>query len=165
MSRAENARITEAEYLALDRESIEKHEYWFGKLAVMPPASARHVLIVGNIAGALSDRLRRRPDHAFGSALRLCVKRECCYLYPDVMVCGRPELLDDRQDTLVNPELIAEVMSPASRDYDRGDKFQQYRGISSFREYLLVDQEKVHVERYRKQGDGTWSLWETECQK
>jgi Uma2 family endonuclease len=64
---------------------------------------------------------------------------------------------------LLNPDLIVEVLSESTRNYDRGDKFQQYRGIPSFREYLLVGQERVHVERYSKQSDGTWSLWETDA--
>jgi Uma2 family endonuclease len=70
--------------------------------------------------------------------------------------------LDDKLDTLLNPDLIVEVLSESTRNYDRGDKFQQYRGITSFREYLLVDQAKTHVEWYSKQSDGTWSLWETD---
>jgi Uma2 family endonuclease len=70
--------------------------------------------------------------------------------------------LDDKLDTLLNPDLIVEVLSESTRNYDRGDKFQQYRGIPSFREYLLVDQAKAHVERYSKQLGGTWSLWETD---
>ena len=73
--------------------------------------------------------------------------------------------MDRNLDTLLNPDLIVEVLSESTRNYDRGDKFQQYRGIPSFREYLLVDQAKAHVERYAKQNDGTWSLWETDSLK
>ena len=162
MSKVERKKFSAAEYLSIDRQSIEKHEFWFGKISAMPGASMRHVVIVGNIAGELGNQLRQRPDHVFSSALRLCVSLDLCYTYADLVVCGRPKLLDDKQDTLLNPDLIVEVMSPSSRDYDRGDKFQQYRGIPSFREYVLVDQEKVDVERYSKQTDGTWSLWETD---
>lgn len=92
--------------------------------------------------------------------MRRCDHR---YTYPDVVVvCGQPRFLDGELDTLLNPDLIVEVLSESTRNYDRGDKFQQYRGIPSFREYLLVDQAKAHVERYAKQNDGTWSLWETD---
>ena len=99
----------------------------------------------------------------YSTDLRLCVDADQRYTYPDVAVIrDRPRCLDDTLDTLLNPDLIVEVLSESTRNYDRGDKFQQYRGIPSFREYLLVDQAKAHVERHTKQPDGTWSLWETD---
>jgi len=148
----------------MDRQSSENHEFAYGEIFAMPGASARHVVIVGNIAGELSNQLRQRPDRVYSSALRLCVHPDRCYTYPDVVVvCDKPQLLDDQFDTLLNPDLIVEVLSESTRNYDRGDKFQHYRGIASFREYLLVDQTRVHIERYTKQSDGTWSLWETDA--
>jgi Uma2 family endonuclease len=129
----------------------------------MGGASARHVEIVGNISRELGNQLRHRPCRVYSTDLRLCVDADRRYTYPDiVVVCGQPRFLDDELDTLLNPDLIVEVLSESTRNYDRGDKFQQYRGIPSFREYLLVDQAKAHVERYSKQNDGTWSLWETD---
>ena len=99
----------------------------------------------------------------YSTELRLCVDADQRYTYPDVVVvCGQPRFLDGELDTLLNPDLIVEVLSESTRNYDRGDKFQQYRGIPSFRECLLVDQANAHVERYAKQNDGTWSLRETD---
>jgi Uma2 family endonuclease len=163
MSKQQKARFTAAEYLSMERNSSEKHEFAFGEIYAMSGASARHVEIVGNNAGELRNQLRQRPCRVYSTDLRLCVDANHRYTYPDVVVvCGQPQFLDDQLDTLLNPDLIVEVLSESTRNYDRGDKFQQYRGIPSFREYVLVDQAKVHVERHTKQPDGTWSLWETD---
>jgi len=163
MSKQQKARVTVAEYLSMERNSLEKHEFAFGEIYAMGGASAMHVEIVGNIVRELGNQLRQRPCRVYSTDLRLCVDAAYRYTYPDVVVvCDEPRFLDDQLDTLLNPDLIVEVLSESTRNYDRGDKFQQYRGIPSFREYLLVDQAKAHVERYSKQQDGTWSLWETD---
>jgi Uma2 family endonuclease len=163
MSKQIKARFTAPEYLSMERNSREKHEFAFGEIYAMGGASARHVEIVGNIVRELGNQLRQRPCRIYSTDLRLCVDTDHRYTYPDVaVVCDQPRFLDDELDTLLNPDLIVEVLSESTRNYDRGDKFQQYRGIPSFREYLLVDQAKPHVERYSKQNDGTWSLWETD---
>lgn len=164
MSKQPIIRFTAAEYLSMERNSSEKHEFAFGEIFAMTGASLNHVGIVGNIAGELRHQLRQRPCQVYSMDLRVCVDPDHHYTYPDVvMVCDKPQLLDDQFDTLLNPELIVEVLSESTRNYDRGDKFQHYRGIASFREYLLVDQAKLHVERYSKQSNGTWSLWETDA--
>ena len=164
MSKVEKANFTPAEYLAMERQSSEKHEYAFGEIFAMTGASARHVAIVSNLVRVLGNQLLQHPCQVYSSDLRLCVDASYRYTYPDVtVVCGQPRFVDNQFDTLLNPDLIVEVLSESTRNYDRGDKFQQYRGIPSFREYLLVDQERVHVERYSKQSDGTWSLWETDA--
>lgn len=163
MSKQYKPRFTVADYLSMDRAASEKHEFSFGDIYAMGSASARHVEIVGNIVRELGNRLREGPCRAYSTDLRLCVNAEYRYTYPDVVVvCRKPQFLNDKLDTLLNPDLIVEVLAESTRNYDRGDKFQQYRGIPSFREYLLVDQAKAHVERYTKQNDGTWSLWETD---
>ena len=160
MSKQQKARFTVAEYLSMERTSSEKHEFAFGEIYAMGGASARHVGIVSNIVRELGNQLRQRPCRVYSTDLRLCVDADQRYTYPDVAVVrDQPRFLDDTLDTLLNPDLIVEVLSESTRNYDRGDKFQQYRGIPSFREYLLVDQAKAHVERHTKQPDGTWSLW------
>jgi Uma2 family endonuclease len=163
MAKQEKLRFTAAEYLSMERASDVKHEFAFGEIYAMGGASARHVGVVSNIVGELRNQLRQRPCQVYSTDLRLSVDAHRRYTYPDVMVvCDKPQFLDKQLDTLLNPELIVEVLSESTRNYDRGDKFQQYRGIPSFREYLLVDQAKAHVERYSKQNDGTWSLSETD---
>ena len=166
MAKQEKLRFTATEYLAMERASETKHEFAFGEIYAMSGASARHVVIVSNIIGELRNQLRQRPCQVYSTDLRLSVHASQRYTYPDVMVvCDKPQFLDAELDTLLNPDLIVEVLSESTRNYDRGDKFQQYRRIPSFREYLLVDQAKAHVERYAKQNDGTWSLWETDSLK
>ncbi len=163
MAKQEKTRLTASEYLGIERASEVKHEFAFGEIYAMSGASARHVAIVSNIVAALHSQLRQRPCQVYSTDLRLSVAAGHRYTYPDVIVvCDKPQFLDKELDTLLNPDLIVEVLSESTRNYDRGDKFQQYRGIPSFREYLLVDQAKAHVERYSKQSDGTWSLWETD---
>ena len=163
VSKLEKPQFTAREYLELERQSSEKHDFAFGEIFAMTGATARHVAIVSNLVRELGNQLLQRPCQVYSSDLRLCVDADHRYAYPDVVVvCSPPRFLDNTLDTLLNPDLIVEVLSESTRNYDRGDKFQQYRGILSFREYLLVDQEKIHVERYSKQNDGTWSLWETD---
>ncbi len=163
MSKLERPHFTAAEYLSMERASSEKHEFAFGEIFAMTGASVTHGRIVTNLVRVLGNKLLERPCDVFTSDLRLCVDPKNRYTYPDIIViCGKPQFLDNQFDTLLNPDLIVEVLSDSTRNYDRGEKFQQYRSIPSFREYLVVEQAKIHVERYSKQPDGTWSLWETD---
>jgi Uma2 family endonuclease len=164
VSKLEKPRFSAAQYLSMERASNEKREFAFGEMFSSTRASARHVeIVINNNACQLTNQFRQRAARVYSMNLRLCVDKDCRFTYPDVIVvCGQPKFLDETLDTLLNPELIVEVLSESTRNYDRGDKFQQYRGIPSFREYLLVDQESVHVERYSKGNDGIWSLWETD---
>jgi Uma2 family endonuclease len=81
------------------------------------------------------------------------------YAYPDVVaVCGEPRFLDDQDDTLLNPGLIVEVLSPSTEACDRGRKFEHYKSIESLREYLLVASDRMHADLYTRQPDGRWLL-------
>jgi Uma2 family endonuclease len=154
-------RYTEKEYLAIDRASDEKNEYLDGVIYSMGGASARHVQIVGNVARELGNQLRDKRCVVYSTDLRVRVSPQGFYAYPDVVVvCGDPVFIDDELDTLTNPLLIVEVLSPSTKNFDRGEKFERYRSIPTLREYLLVAQDKVHVECYLRQED-TWVLRET----
>jgi Uma2 family endonuclease len=155
-------RYTEKEYLAIDRASDEKNEYLDGVIYSMGGASARHVQIVGNVARELGNQLRDKRCVVYSTDLRVRVSPQGPYAYPDiVVVCGDPVFIDDELDTLTNPLLIVEVLSPSTKNFDRGEKFERYRSIPTLREYLLVAQDKVHIERYLRQEDDTWVLRET----
>jgi Uma2 family endonuclease len=155
-------RFTEQEYLALDRASNVKSEYLDGVIYAMGGASARHIQIVGNLVRELGNQLRDRPSVVYSTDLRVRVSRQGLYAYPDVVVvCGDPVFIDEELDTLTNPLLIVEVLSSSTKNYDRGEKFERYRSISTLKEYLLVAQEKLHVERYQRQDDDAWVLRET----
>jgi Uma2 family endonuclease len=162
MSTKPEHRYSSAEYLAAERASDAKSEFLDGLIYAMGGASAAHVQITGNVARELGTRLRDKPCIVYASDLRVQAGVEGLYAYPDVVVvCGDPEFTDSELDTLANPLLIVEVLSSSTKNYDRGEKFERYRSLAPFREYLLIAQDRVHVEQHRKQADGTWVLRET----
>lgn len=155
--------LTSDEYLALERGASHKSEFCQGRMFSMAGAGEAHVLIVSNVVAALHGQLRRRPCSVYSTDMRVKVSPTGLFAYPDVaVVCGEPLFDDGRRDTLLNPVLIVEVLSESTRDYDRGRKFEHYRRIASFREYLLMAQDACHVEQSVRQPDGRWLLSETD---
>ncbi|HSB08513.1 MAG TPA: Uma2 family endonuclease [Blastocatellia bacterium] len=153
---------TPEEYLALERSCEAKHEYYNGEIFAMGGASRHHVLIVTNLVGELHSQLREGPCQVFSADLRVSVSPTGLRTYPDVVVlCDEPQFSDQQEDTQLNPALIIEVLSESTKDYDRGGKFEQYRTIKSFVEYLLIAQDRPHVEHHTRQSDGSWVLHET----
>ncbi len=156
-AQAKTTYITPAEYLAREREAEFRSEYFDGEVFAMAGTSELHNLIVPNIVAELHTQLKRRPCKVYSNDLRLKVSRSGLYTYPDVMVvCGKPRLEDEHLDVLLNPTLIVEVLSPSTEHYDRVKKFEHYRKLDSFAEYLLVAQDRPRVEQYVKQPDGKW---------
>lgn len=161
MSALPKHRFTEAEYLAFERASETKHEYFNGEIFdivyEMPGGSSNHSLIASNVITMFNSQLKRRPCQVFTSDMRVRVNQLGKYVYPDVtVVCGKPEFSED--DNLLNPVLIAEVLSPSTEDYDRGTKFLHYRAIESLRTYILIAQNRSSVEVYNLYPDGSWRL-------
>jgi Uma2 family endonuclease len=149
--------LTPEEYLEIERRAERKSEYFQGEMFAMAGASYAHVLIVDNLNYELKLRLKAGLCRVHSSELRLRVAPNGLYTYPDVMViCGGPEFADDRRDTVVNPVLIVEVLSESTEAYDRGKKFEQYRTLTSLREYLLVAQDATHIEQWIRQPDDNW---------
>lgn len=145
---------TPAEYLARERVAETKSEYRYGRIVAMTGASLNHNRIALNLGGELRQQLRGSPCEAFTNDLRVRVSQTGLYTYPDVAVtCGEILYLDEHVDTLLNPVVLIEVLSPSTEAYDRGEKFEHYKRLDSLREYILVAQDKVHVERYVHQGD------------
>ena len=158
-SAAESRVWTPAEYLAWERASSEKHGFYRGEVFATAGASRAHNLIVTNLVGLLRTALLDRPCESYPSDMRVRVPATGLYTYPDVTaLCQPPVFEDELADTLTNPELIVEVLSTTTEAYDRGEKFEHYRSIPSFREYLLVAQDKPLVEHFVRQADGTWNL-------
>jgi Uma2 family endonuclease len=154
--------ITPQEYLELERIAERKSEYLNGEIFAMGGASPRHVLIVTNVVSELRSQLKDRPCSVFSTDLRVRVSADGLYTYPDVVVlCGPPQFSDSGRDTLTNPTLLVEVLSKSTKDYDRREKFAQYRLIESFKEYLLIAQDRPHIEHCIRQADHTWLLSET----
>jgi Uma2 family endonuclease len=147
---------TRDEYLAMERSSPEKHEYCDGEVLARAGASEEHNLIVANVIGELGNLLRRRPCKVYPSDMRVKIPATGLYTYPDASaVCHRPEFEDDKTDTLLNPQVIIEVLSDSTENYDRGTKFKNYRTIPSLVDYVLVSQAEVLVEHHLRQADGS----------
>ncbi len=149
---------TPDEYLAIERGAPFKSEYRDGGIVAMVGATSRHNLITGNVHALLWTTFRGGPCRSFVADLRVRIERGNRYVYPDLAaLCEPPRFEDGVLDTLMNPSLVVEVLSATTEAYDRGEKFAAYRQIETLREYVLVAQDRVSVERYRRNGD-VWTL-------
>jgi Uma2 family endonuclease len=152
---------TAEEYLELELTSETRSEYRNGEIISMTGGTPEHNRISGNLYIALSLALRRKPYETFHVDQRLWIPDRTLYTYPDVMVVDKPlQLQTGRTDTVTNPCFIAEVLSQSTQNYDRGEKFVAYRTIASFKEYLLIDQYRIHVEHHVKTAAHQWLLSE-----
>lgn len=152
---------TAEEYLELEVNSTERHEFVDGDIRLMTGGTPDHNVIAGNLLVILKLALRGKPFSTFVTDQRLWIPACNLYTYPDVMVIPQPlELQMGRTDTVTNPCFIAEVLSNSTKDYDRGDKFLAYRTVPTFQEYLLVDQYSIHVEHHVKTSPNQWLLSE-----
>jgi Uma2 family endonuclease len=149
--------ITEEEYLVREPEAEYKSEYRAGKVVAMAGASERHVTIVTNLVREFSSQLKQRPCKVYASDMRLHVPTAGLYTYPDLMiVCGKPEMVRGREDTLLNPVVIVEVLSNSTEAYDRGLKFEFYKRVEALRDYVLVAQDRTLVEHLTRDENGAW---------
>jgi Uma2 family endonuclease len=148
-------RITRAEYLSLERTSLDiKHEFFDGELFAMVGASRQHNRINMNLARELGIKFKADNFRceAFSNDMR--VKTENSYVYPDIIItCGDAEFEDNEFDTLVNPVVIMEILSDSTELFDRTKKFFHYRKIPTLQEYILVSQHECWVEKYTRQND------------
>jgi Uma2 family endonuclease len=152
---------TAEEYLEFEVNSEERHEYADGEIRLMTGGTPNHNEIAGNLYILLKLALKGKEYRTFYTDQRLYLPDRNLYTYPDVMVVPRPlQLQAGRTDTVLNPCLIAEVLSKLTQDYDRGEKFVAYRTLESFQEYLLIDQYRIHVEHYVKTAAHQWLLSE-----
>ena len=107
--------------------------------------------------------MKGRPCEVYPSDMRVRVSPTGLYTYPDVtVVCEEAQFDDENADTLLNPTVIVEVLSPSTAGYDRGGKFEQYRKLESVQEYVVIAQDRVHVEQHARQAEGQWLLSETD---
>ncbi|MEQ8673653.1 MAG: Uma2 family endonuclease [Aggregatilineales bacterium] len=145
---------TEAEYLAFEQESAEKHEFADGKIIAMTGASWVHNLICVNTSTTLNVQLADTECHVTSNDLRLKVDSKHHYRYPDVMViCGTPEFVLKRNDTITNPVVVIEILSESTALIDRNDKLDEYTRIESVQAYVMISQTEAKIERYLRQAD------------
>jgi Uma2 family endonuclease len=158
MSAIAKRRYTLAEYLELDKHTDERYEYFDGEVVAMSGASLRHNRIVRNLIRAIDASLEGKPCEVLPADMRIKVPKALPYRYADlVVVCGEP-IIEDMQglEILVNPLVIIEVLSATTEAYDRGIKFSEYQSITSFREYVLIAQDRPHITHYIRQESGQW---------
>lgn len=152
--------ISPEDYLAAERDALDRHEYFDGEVFQMAGASDEHNTINGNAYASLHFQLKKRDCKVYQSDMRVHIPKTGLYTYPDIAaVCENPEFLpDEKFDTLTNPILIIEVLSDSTEGYDKGVKFDNYRSLDSLREYVLISQNSKRVIRYTKQTNGSWIL-------
>jgi Uma2 family endonuclease len=160
MSTAPKQTLTPQQYLERERAAATRSEYLRGEAFAMTGASRRHNLISLNVASGIHAQFVDRPCEVYQSDMRVKVSDSGLYTYPDVVAtCEAPIFEDEHVDTLLNPQVIVEVLSASTEAYDRGTKFGSYRQLDSLKDYVLISQESVLVERFTKQSDGQWLLW------
>ncbi len=156
-------RLSEVEYLEIERKAEIKSEFYDGEMFAMSGGSRWHSIISSNVGRELGNALKGRGCVVFESNMRVKVEATGLYTYPDVSVsCEEQRFVDDEMDTLLNPAVIVEVLSESTEKYDRGQKFQQYQQIPSLQEYMLVSQQAARVELLVREGGGTWRLHQAE---
>ena len=154
-------RCSAEEYLALEVESEIRNEYRDGDIVPMTGGTPEHNKITSALNALLWFALRGQPYSLFMTDQRLWIPATDLYTYPDSMIVADPvELKPGRKDTVTNPVLLAEVLSDSTEKYDRGGKFEAYRTIATFQEYLLIAQDRPYVEQYVKQAENQWLLTE-----
>jgi Uma2 family endonuclease len=151
--------LTPEEYLEIERKAELKSEYYQGQMFAMAGAVSAHNLISGDVAFLLNSQVRSRDCFVYNSDMRVLVSPGGLYTYPDVsLVCGERKFLDDQEDTLLNPNLIIEVLSPSTEAYDRGRKFKLYSSLVSLTAYLLIASDRIEADLYGRQPGGQWSV-------
>ncbi|MDB9458180.1 Uma2 family endonuclease [Dolichospermum circinale] len=145
------------EYLELEVNSEIRHEYINGLIIPMTGGTPNHNQLALNFSGTLNYLLKRQPYQVFVTDQRLWIPSRKIHTYPDIMVVKTPlEYQEGRTDTLVNPVMIAEVLSKSTKGYDRDEKFAAYRTIPTLQEYILIDQYTMHIEQYLKTDNNQW---------
>lgn len=161
MSTQKVRKISEKEYLEIERKAEFKSEYYNGEMFSLAGASLEHNRISKNITKTLNNQLNNKPCESFQSDLKIKEQSSGVFTYPDiVVVCGEPEFYDKEKDTIVNPIVLMEVLSPSTEGYDRGFKFELYRKIKSLKAYVIISQKQVSIEYYTRNSDESWNLKE-----
>jgi Uma2 family endonuclease len=153
------AKLTVEEYLQFEKESRDKHEYFRGEIFAMAGAGARHNVIFSNLFIEIGIQLRGKPCKPYGSDLRIHIPENTLFTYPDIsIICGEivPSKIDP--DTAVQPSILIEILSPSTRNYDLGGKFELYREIPTLKEYYVIDSESIRIVSHRIGTNGFWEI-------
>jgi Uma2 family endonuclease len=161
MGALEKLLMTEKDFLEFERESTEKHQFIKGEVFAMSGASIPHNVIAINVTGEVINKLKGKKCRPFGSDLRIYNPASSQYTYPDLsIICGKIETTDDKFDTVTNPTVLFEILSPSTRNYDLGSKFELYRQIPSLKNYVTIDSQAISVILWTKNDDKSWLMIE-----
>jgi Uma2 family endonuclease len=150
--------VSPKEYLEMERASDEKHEYFDGQVYNMSGASLKHIKISVNLTIQIGKFLEDKECNVLAENMRTTNADRSAYMYPDVIiVCGKEELEDDKFDTLLNPAVIFEILSPSTQNVDKGRKLLYCQQIPSLKEYYMIDTIKQRIYIVKKQNDGKWA--------
>jgi len=153
--------VSVKEYLEQEKMSIQKHEYYKGEIFAMAGAGSRLNVIFSNIFIAIGIFLKGKKCRPYGSDLRIHIPENSLFTYPDIsIICGDIINSPEDEDTAVQPTVIIEILSPATKNYDRGEKFMLYRGIKTLQDYVLIDSESIHAEVFSINQNDLWELKE-----
>jgi Uma2 family endonuclease len=159
MSAIKNRRMTEDEYLVMERAAETKSEFYSGEVVAMAGASLFHNAVKDNLIGLLHSRLQGTGCRTFSSDMKVWSPRTHQYTYPDiVIICGKPEFKDEKTDILLNPKVVIEVLSPSTEVRDRTTKFKGLILLDSVQEYILVSQNDPFIERMVRDRNSDWKL-------
>ncbi|HEX7847968.1 MAG TPA: Uma2 family endonuclease [Chitinophagaceae bacterium] len=154
-------KFTIEEYLEMENAATEKHEYYKGEIFAMSGTKMPHNTIFSNLFGELAIRLKGKKCRPYGSDMRIHIPQNTLFTYPDIsIVCGEVVTLNNDDWNVLNPTVIIEILSPSTKNYDRGEKFMLYRDIPTLKEYVLVDSENIHIEVFRLNESLHWELEE-----
>lgn len=149
--------ISPDEYLEMERASDERHEYYDGYVVAMSGARLKHNQVAANLYSEIGSHLKEKDCQVLPSHMRVSTPGRDAYMYPDaIIVCGEPQLEDDKFDTLTNPVVIFEIWSPSTKNNDTGYKLLHYKNIPSLKEYFMIDAARRFVQVVRKEQDGAW---------
>lgn len=148
---------SEEDFLKLERMSKTKNEYYRGEIVAMSGASYQHNQIASFLIKDIGLHLENKACNIFGSDLRVHTQLKSFYTYPDAaIICGEPAFVDDKFDTIINPAILFEILSPSTEEYDRTIKFDFYKNIPSLKQYVPIDSQKILIEVFTKSKDNTW---------
>lgn len=163
-------KFTVVEYLQMEKAATERHEFYqgeifqmhgHGELLAMSGAAPRHNIIFTNLFVGLANRLKGKKCQPYGPDLRINIPQNTLFTYPDISVfCDEFKISEHDEDSVVEPAVIIEILSPSTSNYDRGEKFMLYRDIPTLKEYVLVDTASIRVEIFRINSSGHWELEE-----
>ena len=150
---------TSKEYLALEEDAEYRSEYHDGEMIAMTGGIVNHNRIVRNLSLEIGFALKKQDYELFMGDVKVWIPHTQCFLYPDVMViAGQPAYYENRKDAITNPLVIVKVLSKSTQNYDKGDKFDYYRTLPCFQEYILINQYEFLVEQYTKISEYEWRI-------